>query len=110
MTTDDDIWSRSRETRRETADRLMASLHLNVEQSDPPEVAARKARERKERIEAHDRLFRPGYVEINGRLYSAELAAQLGYEVRYGPAPERDDEGFIRWTVGDDARGHGGDD
>ena len=101
MTNDDDIWGKPRETRAEAAARIMSGLRLDVDQADPPEVADRKARERRERLEQHDSLFRPGYMEINGRLYSAELAGQLGFEVRYGPAPERDADGFIRWETGD---------
>jgi hypothetical protein len=79
--TDDDIWGRTRENRRATADRLMTGLRLDVDHSDPPEVQERKARERAAKLEAHDRMFAPGYVTAGGRLMSTELATKLGYEI-----------------------------
>jgi hypothetical protein len=83
MTDEDSIWDRTRENRRAIADRLMTGLHLDVDQSDPPEVAERKARERAAKLEQHDAMFSSGYVTAGGRLMSVELAKRLGYEVGF---------------------------
>ncbi len=68
------------ESKRQTADRLMSRLRLNVDQSDPPEVAQRKAREAAQRMAEHDALFAPGFMLINNRLVSRELGRQLGFD------------------------------
>lgn len=60
-------------------------LDLRVE-ADDPVIAARKAREAKARLEAHDALFSDDFVQIGERRMSRDLEKSLGYEVSRGEA------------------------
>lgn len=73
----------SRESRREFVTRRLADLRLDVDQTDPPEIAERKERERAARLAAHDALFADDFVEVAGapRLISTDLAHKLGYRI-----------------------------
>ncbi len=68
------------ESRKDAAARILKGLRLDVDQSDPPEVADRKAREAAQRMAEHDALFAPGFMLINNRLVSRELGRQLGFD------------------------------
>ena len=94
----DDIWTTGRrETRRQAAVRIMTDLQLGTGRSDPPEVAARKARETAERLAQHDAYHADDFLRLRGapRPISKGLATQLGYSVQQ-----------VRWAAGSDAEYH----